>query len=266
MYDIFRLDFRIETEEVQKCRESLQTEELEAAARVFEDNTEGLLTFLLAPHLCVHAVLPLKFGKSDEILLKLLEDETARRSFRYLVYAFVVNTWTAFECLAKDLWIAALNARPRQLAQPAFKHIGEGDESGSGLSSRCIPVGLAARHDFVLSSCLGTILSKRFDFTSVSGIRVAYRAAFEPAERLQEILGSRELAFLEGARHLVVHRAGVVDDEFNRRTGLEKTVGEPIEFEKDEIQRLANTTVVAGTKLLELVDQAIAPAETGQPN
>jgi hypothetical protein len=36
---------------------------------------------------------------------------------RALMSGFLIQTWTAFETLAVDLWIAALNARPMGLAE-----------------------------------------------------------------------------------------------------------------------------------------------------
>jgi hypothetical protein len=126
-----------------------------------------------------------------------LKLEGLQSGLRALLYAVVANAWTCFESAAKDIWIAGLNARPLSLGQPAFRSV-EVDADQTGLSRKAVPVGLLARHGFNISTCLGTILSEKFDFTGGSGIKEAYRAAFgvSSAAQLDTILTSDLLSHL----------------------------------------------------------------------
>ena len=61
--------------------------------------------------------------------------------------ASTVYIWTAFECLAADLWENSLNHRTA-LAHRTLNSISGEDPEKSGLSRRQIDVRLAARHGF----------------------------------------------------------------------------------------------------------------------
>jgi hypothetical protein len=117
-------------------------------------------------------------GTIREELKRLLGIESFLNSARALVGATLVGAWTAMETVSKDSWIASLNTRPSQLGYRALSNI-ESTEAETGLTKKHIPVTLAAKYGFDLRDCLGTILCKKFDFTSLSGIREAYIAAFD---------------------------------------------------------------------------------------
>ena len=147
------------------------------------------------------------------------------------LFAIAVYTWTAFECLAGDLWANSLNQGTTALAQRVLSSL-PSEADGSGLSRRQIEVGLAARYNFDLRRSLGTILRPKFDFTSFDGIASAFEQAFGRCEALQKREG--RLKELEQVRHLIVHRGGIVDDKFlkisklkvRRNTALRLSVGQ----------------------------------------
>ena len=172
---------------------------------------------------------------------------------RALLYAAVTSAWASFECAAKDAWIEALNLRPSELAQPAFSNLPT-DSSGDGISGKQIGVGLLARHGFDLRDKLGTLLAPKFDFTSISGIRVAYFAAFGHQVAIEKALSNTTLGALEATRHLVVHRAGLVDEEYQRRTGDTTVVGKELQLNGRRITELVNPAIFAGCELLRALD------------
>ena len=69
---------------------------------------------------------------------------------------------------------------------------------------------------------MGTILRKRFAFTSRDGIIEAYEAAFSRDET--EVIGIVKdpvLFRLSCVRNVIVHKGGFVDEEFHRKMGKE---------------------------------------------
>jgi hypothetical protein len=192
--------------------------------------------------------------EADAQLAALLKMDAVSSSIRFIVRAAITSAWTAFECLAKDLWVVSLNSRPINLAHRTFRSVTD-DSPFDGLSGKSISVGLLAREGFDLRSCLGTLLSSKFDFTGVSGIREAYFAAFERSETLKTIFVNAELDRLEAIRHLVVHRAGIIDAEFKRRVQTNVAEGELLALDGQAVSTLSNTAIHAGCDLLEFVDK-----------
>lgn len=142
----------------------------------------------------------------------------ARAAFRLLLTFATSGLWTAFECVASDAWISAVNARPTRLGQRGLK-AEPAREQPEGIKGKSIEIGLLARHGYDLRACLGTVLESKFDFTGVAGIRNAYSTVFGDEQSLKEALNNDELGFLEVCRHVITHSAGVIDREQN---GTEK--------------------------------------------
>ncbi len=172
-------------------------------------------------------------------------------SMRVLRLSVLSGSWTAFECVATDCWEAALNRGHSSLARRALSTLP--DEPGE-ISSRQIPVGLAARHNFDLRNCLGSILKTKFDFTSVSGIKKAFKSAFSETDELFELLDEPLLTELEATRHLIVHRAGVVDEEFKRRAGAKLPIGTLLEFDDSQVKKFSDCAAQSGTAILLFTD------------
>ena len=188
----------------------------------------------------------------------LLKDKQVASALRSLTLARVVLGWTAFECLAVDGWETALNESTVGLGQPAFKHISMESGSDEGITARHVPVGLLAKHGFDLRRKLGTVLRTKFDFTSVAGIRQAYKAAFEDHDTLTQILVDPKVMHLEATRHLIVHGGGLVDEEFVRRTGSTFPIGQAIPLDEEEIASLLDAMMTAGSRSLIFVDESLA--------
>jgi hypothetical protein len=86
----------------------------------------------------------------------------------------ITNSWTAFETLSGDLWELAINLHPQELSKL--------DGRGSGKKARDedkkLDLSYVHRHNYNLSSVMGTILKNRYGFSFVSEIKNAYRDAF----------------------------------------------------------------------------------------
>jgi hypothetical protein len=194
--------------------------------------------------------------EATQELNEALKEAGISDSVRVLLTSSASATWTAFECLATDLWVASLDARPGSLAQRAIKSL-EGGEQPDGISCKGIAVWQLAKHGFDLRDCMGRVLKPKFDLTSLSNIKEAYFAAFQERKQLDEVFSTQDLNLLEASRHVIVHRAGVVDDEFAKRTkamGIDWPIGALLPLEGKVVSRFANAAVGAGCELLSFVD------------
>jgi hypothetical protein len=190
---------------------------------------------------------------ANQIIGDLLKRTEVADATRALLFAGITTGWAAFESAAKDIWIVALNSSPNVLGQPAIAKLPIEKES-DGLSAKQISVGLLARNGFDLRNKLGFLLADKFDFTGVSGIRTAYLSAFGKIAPFDTIFDEQNLATLEATRHLIVHRAGFVDEEYKRRTKDSTSIGSQIHLDGERVCDLVNSSIAVHCKLIKHVD------------
>ena len=144
----------------------------------------------------------------------------------------ITGSWTAFEVLAGDLWVAAVNAHPHTLSVMKGKLVnweipkaarGTEDtnrESGNkkgGETGPQISVKWLEFHNYNVSQKMGTLLRQRktADFQTVWDIREAYARAFESDySAIRNSLADESLDHLSALRNVLVHKAGKADDKF----------------------------------------------------
>jgi hypothetical protein len=145
------------------------------------------------------------------------------------LHSIVVTTWTAFETLAGDLWEQAVNCHPQILAKlkgqrpkttrnaPYTAVRPQQLNAESDENRKVIDINALERFNYNLTGVMGTLLreSDKVAFQSLGKIRDAYHLAFsrDNASVLFHI-NSRAFDFLSALRNLIVHKAGVVDNEF----------------------------------------------------
>jgi hypothetical protein len=198
-------------------------------------------------------------------LSELTKDEKVREALRLIRHMALLSSWTSFECVACDSWEAAVNVRPLVLGHPAFVNLPQDTEGITGLETKSVSVGLLARYGFDIRGKLGTLLKQRFDFTGVSGIRKAYTAAFGDKLPLDSILGNENLSRLEAVRHAIVHRAGIADELYLKRTNSTIALGTPIEVDDEMEEAFLNASFDAGCSLLEHIDKYLVANKEQAP-
>ncbi len=179
-------------------------------------------------------------------------DRRVRVALEALLYNAVTSAWTTVEIVAKDTWTTVVDARPFQLAQRVLQ--ASPDNVTEGWSSKNITFGLLAKYGFDVRSSLGKILAPRFDFTGVKGIRTAYIAAFNKTKELEQIFANSTIKDLEATRHLIVHRGGVADDTFRKRTNSSVAAGEKMVIDAKTASELINAAIGVCCGILELAD------------
>jgi hypothetical protein len=168
--------------------------------------------------------------------------------------AQISGVWTAFEALAEDIWIAAVNAHPRGLAELKGAKRGAGEDKKVDLS-------MLQRFGYDLSKNMGTVLSKRYSFDRLEDMRRAYDdAKFEGEIPIADILKERSLDVLSLTRHVVVHNGGLADEAFLRRKDdlppeLIVAVGEPLPLNGEIVAALIGPVIQLGWDLIMAMDQ-----------
>ncbi len=181
-------------------------------------------------------------ARTREVLETIMAtNEPVATTFQALARAAVAQAWTGFECVAVDTWVAALDADRRfgQAALLAPSPAGTPRE----LANKSIPIRL-------LRNRMGTVLREKFHFGNVAGVRGAYAAAFEKEATALAALDNRDLLRLEATRHLVVHRGGIIDDDYLRVTGSGEPLGTPLALSGPQIAPLITAGVSASCAIL----------------
>lgn len=126
-----------------------------------------------------------------------------------MLSAQIIGAYTAFETLAKDLWIAAVNGRPAKLGSRV-----------EVVRSQQIPLTQLQQYDFNLKQHMGDLLEGdgkgKVRFDSIDSIRESYAAAFAESAFVK-VLNKPELFGLSEVRNLLVHRSGIADRKFVSR-------------------------------------------------
>jgi hypothetical protein len=188
---------------------------------------------------------------------------------RAILSSMIVASWTAFESLSSDLWIAAVNAFPNPLAvnvgQSPSKPPREMEKDKKS-QEKSFTVSKMHEYDrnFNLSAVMGNLLAeeKKVEFTSLGSTATAYEAAFGKPLNLFE---DDQLRLLEIVRNLIVHDGGKVNDEFMGKTKkanlqnhadcTEAKVGDLLPLNGEMVKRFADCSAKAGTELIRFVDR-----------
>lgn len=155
-------------------------------------------------------------------------------------------TWTAVEVLAGDLWEAVLNAHPNVVPD--------------SMLDKTVSISQLHRHGFDLRKQMGTVLRPKVSFKSVDGIRKAYAPIFKNS--VTDTLDCPPLVVLEATRHVLVHRAGIIDADYiadwKSFTGKDLFAFEPgdiVPLDACIVSAFVNAAAFVGRGLLHTVNE-----------
>jgi hypothetical protein len=191
-----------------------------------------------------------------EAMNSFLKDELASAAHAWLS-AQITGIWTAFESMAEELWVTAMNLHPRILAELRGSKRSGGDD-------KKIDLFLLQMHGYNLSSKMGDVLRRRYLFDKLEEIRQAYADAFsDDADDIKNIINDKFLDALALTRHVIVHNGGIIDAAFLKRkndlpTAIIGNIGDPLPLDGDVTATLIGPVMQLGWNLLTLVDQWLA--------
>lgn len=132
-------------------------------------------------------------------------------NFENIMRSSLIQTWTAFEVMAGDLWESAMNENPFILAKLSKPKKGPQMEE----SQRIVKLWEIERHGFDIANKMGTILREKFNFQTLESMRVAYALAFSiDQDKVMAAISASSITALCLLRNLLVHKAGVIDARF----------------------------------------------------
>src|SRR4051812_44221578 len=105
----------------QRSSYNYNTASLEATAGAFMDNIDrlravSLMPAVIAAHASGRGDVPEGLGEGATLAERYIASiPVVRDGFKPLFSSIIIGGWTAFESLATDLWIEALNIRPKSL-------------------------------------------------------------------------------------------------------------------------------------------------------
>jgi hypothetical protein len=185
---------------------------------------------------------------TDDVLarLKALQDEPeSLAAARELTRQGVVLIWSAVEVLARDSFVFLLNHHPNLAEQLLAEQTNRKRFSVDRVDWQTL-----AAYGYDLSANLGTFLISKADLTNVQAIRDAYGALFPEATKLTSGLADRQLWDLCQKRNLIVHRRGIVDQQYLSNTGDTLPLGSDLWISPKEVEDLLETGLHIGTQII----------------
>ncbi len=183
------------------------------------------------------------YEKSDEI----------KNCFNNIGLNALVNSWTLFEAYSKDIWVKLLNDNPQLLTQ---KVINTKSENDNGVNGKTLPLNILSKYNYDVSRHLGEILSVKYDFTGVEGIKKAFKDLFNLEDHEISFLNETKIMQLEICRHIIVHNAGLIDSRYLARSKRpNEIINQKLQLDIIEINDMINYSINCVKQTLLLADK-----------
>ncbi|MDX5584435.1 MAG: hypothetical protein QNK20_05810 [Aureibaculum sp.] len=197
------------------------------------------------------------FELAEEEISKLLENAPhLADAYRTLGLNALVNSWTIFEAFSKDLWKYILNKQPQKFINHLLKSNSSSINEIEGINGKQISISLLSKFNFDLSNNLGDILAPKYDFTSARGIKTAYKDLLNLDKIELAFLNDKQISQLEITRHLIVHNAGIIDEDYLRRTtNKNEKLNDGIIISHEDASNMINASVEAVVGLISIIEE-----------
>lgn len=159
---------------------------------------------------------------------RLKSPAVADAAFELLVQT-LISAWTVFESSVRSFVIDWINADPQRansvLASPDLKPY---------FGKQVVDIAVIGEHAFDLTSSMGDILFRERRLDNLSVIRSVLEALFNNSDVRGAL--AEDMWMLNQRRHLFVHRRGLVDAEYLRRTNDTVSVGEKLSVTSSDVE------------------------------
>lgn len=168
----------------------------------------------------------------------------------------LVNIWTIFESVSKELWIYILNKCQNQLLSNILES--KTDNPIEGITGKYISISLLSKFDFNINNKLGHILASKYDFTSCRGIQKSFSDLQKQKKNTFDFLNDKNLYELELIRNLIVHNAGFIDTNFIQKTSKKNIkISDKIVITPEECSDYENAVIHSIVKLIKYSNNLI---------
>lgn len=198
------------------------------------------------------------FELAEEEINLLLEKAPLIDAYRTLGLNSLVNSWTIFEAFSKDLWKFILNKEPQKFIGHLLKSNNSSLNEIEGISGKQISINLLSKYNFNLSNNLGDILASKYDFTGAKGIKTAFKELLNLGREELPFLDDKDLKQLEITRHLIVHNAGIIDDDYLRRSSRgSENINDRLTISHTDAGKMINASVESIVGLICLLEEKL---------
>jgi len=157
------------------------------------------------------------------------------------------SCWTSYEILCGDLWEDFVNSSIH-----AARNVCKVESSSK--ESKKFDLSDLFDYDLDLSDKMGSYLKERFKFTGTAQIDSAFRIAFGEKPIKYINIHEKTLFQVEQKRHLYMHKGGLVDKEFKRKTTSSLPIGHKLRLTAHELSDDMGAIFQEGMCLLERTD------------
>jgi hypothetical protein len=205
-----------------------------------------------------------------DLIMDLFRAKHIHRGVHAIMSSLMISSYTVFEVMIADLWVAALNARPDPLALLQGRAAkSEGKPQSKVQEGKSLEIHVLVANKFDVSGKMGDILKDKHKFTILDAARVAYADAFEGRSVAVMAAISAPIFDLIGQlRNVIAHRNGLIDGDYVRKKvgfpdspsyfkGLNKD--DRLELDGERVSSVIRKTMCACAKLFLEVDLFCRP-------
>lgn len=180
-----------------------------------------------------------------------------QQSYFSLLYSSIVWIWTLFEITAAKLWEHILNTGFDNIGKDALSRFSKKGMTSveDDIRGKYIKLDYLEKFNYNIRDNVGSILRHYFDFSCLAGITDAYSLAFPRSTTIEKTLRSETLNILAESRHLIVHKAGIIDERYKRITGTSQKVGTKLEIDKRHTELYITLVVQVIRQILNSANQ-----------
>jgi hypothetical protein len=127
-----------------------------------------------------------------------------------------------------------------------------------GISGKSISIELLGKYEFNLNNKLGEILSNKYDFTGCSGIKKAFIDLDKKKKDKLNFLDNPIAYKLEITRNLIVHNAGIIDNEYLKKTSIpDQILGELIDLNIEQYNQFEESISLTLIAILDYCEELL---------
>ena len=219
-------------------------------------------------------------GVEDRLLARAVigDRQEIRDGLTSILPSLVIASWTAFEVLASDLWLAVYESLPNEFrvltghegridSQIELSGIPRKPLKPSGLKPvKPIPLGLSGKD---------ALAKAKLTFASLTKIRIAYsrlfseQFQFEETKAIDTVLCANRLDAVSLTRNVLVHKSGIADPVYLDRikgvpTAPVAELGSPIVLNGIMTKVLVDSVVTLGSQLAKAADLWVQTAKAAK--
>lgn len=195
----------------------------------------------------------------------LLENKGMQLSIDAIFSSILLDSWTAFECLAGDLWTSGVDNGPSDIMGRlivADSQLQKPDDN--------IKIGTIGAAEADPKKQFGSFLREigKVSFQKLESIRAYYGIAFgNEAKQLFDTTDNGYIVVLSAFRNIITHSASQADRKFTKKVERFPEFShiksrDRVELDGELVKRLRYVSLNLGNALLHLVDDVISPLPT----